>query len=57
MAEKKPDKSQEAQHERFRTAIREMIDAGELSPTDADEAFSRLIQSSGGSKPSPSKHS
>ena len=43
MGEKKPDKDQGDQHERFRRAIQEMIDAGELNPTDADEAFNALI--------------
>lgn len=46
MAEKKPEKSPEDQHERFRTAIREMIDAGELNPIDADEAFEKLVSRS-----------
>ncbi|MGV3729347.1 MAG: hypothetical protein ACO1NN_01135 [Sphingopyxis sp.] len=31
------------QRERFEKAVREMIDAGELNPTDADTAFERLV--------------
>lgn len=41
MAEKKPGMTPEEQSKRFADAVREMIDAGELNPTEADEAFER----------------
>ncbi len=42
MPKKKKPETQEEQSERFRAAVRQMIDAGELNPTEADEAFERL---------------
>jgi hypothetical protein len=39
----RPEKPEE-QSERFRTEAQRMIDAGELSPTDADEALDRLVR-------------
>lgn len=44
MAEKKRKVTQEEQSERFKKAVQDMIDAGELSPTEADKAFERLVQ-------------
>ena len=41
---KKEKKSPEKQGERFREAVRDMVAAGELNPTDADEAFERLME-------------
>jgi polyhydroxyalkanoate synthesis regulator phasin len=45
MPEKKAQESPEAQQERFEKAVRDAIDAGELNPTEADEAFDRLVKS------------
>lgn len=44
MPKKKPGMTPEEQSEKFREAVRELIDAGELNPTDADEAFERLAR-------------
>jgi hypothetical protein len=35
--------SQEDQSERFRQTVRDLVDAGELNPIDADNAFERLM--------------
>lgn len=43
MPKKKAGDTQEEQSERFREAVRAAIDAGELNPTEADEAFERLV--------------
>jgi hypothetical protein len=43
MPKKKPGMSPEEQSESFRTKVRELIDAGELSPTEADDAFDSLV--------------
>ncbi len=41
---KKPNKADEKpQIERFREAVRNMVTAGELNPTEADEALSTLV--------------
>lgn len=39
MPKKATKETAEQQAERFRKAVQDMIDAGELSPTDADAAF------------------
>lgn len=44
MPKKKQAETQEEQSERFRKAVRELIDAGELNPTEADAAFEKLIE-------------
>lgn len=44
MPKKKVQETQAEQSERFRRAVREMIDAGELSPTDAEAAVDRLVR-------------
>lgn len=36
--------SAEEQAERFRKRVEEMISAGELNPTEADEALDRLVR-------------
>lgn len=42
---KKPRKeSQKEQSARFEKAVQDMIDAGELNPTEADEAFENVIK-------------
>jgi polyhydroxyalkanoate synthesis regulator phasin len=46
MPKKKKPETQEEQSERFRAAVRQMIADGELNPTEADEAFDRLMKSS-----------
>lgn len=43
MPKKKNQESQEQQSERFRKAVRDLVDAGELNPTEADKAFDRLV--------------
>ena len=40
------------QFERFEKAVQDMVDAGELSPTEADERFERVLQKT--SRPNPS---
>lgn len=42
---KKPKKeSQKEQSARFEKAVQDMIDAGELSPTEAEEAFEQVMK-------------
>lgn len=43
MPKKKNQDTQAEQSERFKKAVRDLIDAGELTPTEADEAFKRLM--------------
>jgi polyhydroxyalkanoate synthesis regulator phasin len=43
MPKKKPGMTSEEQSEKFREKVRELIDAGELNPTEADAAFERLM--------------
>ena len=42
MPPKKPGMTPEQQSEAFRKAVRELIDAGELSDADAEKAFERI---------------
>lgn len=44
MPKKKPGMSPEEQSEKFRETVREMVDAGELNPTEADERFERAVR-------------
>lgn len=44
MPAKKDKETPEAQIERFRKAVRDLVDAGELNPTEAESAFERLIE-------------
>lgn len=44
MPKKKPGMSPEEQSESFRAKVRDMIAAGELSPTEADERFERALK-------------
>ena len=46
MPKKKNQETQAEQSERFEKAVRELIDAGELSPTDADNAIDALVKRS-----------
>ena len=43
MPKKKKQESQKNQSERFLRNVRELEDAGELNPTEADEKFERAI--------------
>lgn len=46
MPKRKNNETPEEQSARFRAEVERMIAAGELSPTDADEALDRLIGAS-----------
>ena len=46
MPKKKNEESQADQSERFKKAVQELVDAGELSPTDADSAMDTLVKQS-----------
>lgn len=43
MPKKKNQETQAEQSERFRKAVRDLVDAGELNPTEADEAFEKVL--------------
>ena len=43
MPKKKVELTQEQQSELFRMVVRDLVDAGELNPTEADKAFERLM--------------
>ena len=43
MAKKAKKESQAEQSERFRKFVQELVDAGELNPTEADERFERVM--------------
>lgn len=43
MPKKKPGMTPEQQSEAFREKVRELIDAGELDPTEAAERFDRAV--------------
>ncbi len=43
MPKQKRKLTQKEQSARFKKAVREMVDAGELNPTDADAAFEKLL--------------
>lgn len=44
MPKKKKTETPEEQSARFRAEVERMIEAGELSPTDADDALDRLLR-------------
>ena len=46
MPKKKTTESQTEQSARFRAEVERMIAAGELSPTEADDALDRLVKNS-----------
>lgn len=48
MPKKQRKETQKEQSERFKKAVKDMIDAGELNPTDADDCLDRLIKKGGG---------
>ncbi len=43
MPKKKTTETQADQSERFRQTVRDLVDAGELNPTEADESFEHLL--------------
>ncbi len=43
MPKKKRQETQQEQSERFKQAVRDLVAAGELNPTDADAAFERIM--------------
>jgi polyhydroxyalkanoate synthesis regulator phasin len=49
MPAKKNPESQAEQSQRFRIKVKELIDAGELNPTDADAALDKLVRKAGNS--------
>lgn len=51
MPKKKNQESQEEQSERFKIAVRDLVDAGELNPTEADNAMDRLVRTAHLAKP------
>jgi polyhydroxyalkanoate synthesis regulator phasin len=46
MPKKKNPESQAEQSERFRKVVAEMVEAGELNPTEADKALDELVKES-----------
>ncbi len=44
MAKKQKQESQAKQSERFRKAVQDLVDAGELSPTEAEERFDQALK-------------
>ena len=44
MPAKKKQETEAEQAARFRAEVERLIEAGELSPTDADEALDRLVR-------------
>ena len=44
MAKKKNEESPEEQFRRFQETVQSLVDAGELSPTEADERFERAME-------------
>jgi polyhydroxyalkanoate synthesis regulator phasin len=44
MPKKKNQESQEEQSERFKQAVRDLVDAGELNPIEADKALDGLVK-------------
>lgn len=56
MPKRKRQETQAEQSARFRKAVREMVAAGELNPTEADSAFDSLLNNAiqpRETKPSP----
>lgn len=49
MPEKKHKETQAEQSARFKAEVQKLIDAGELSPTEAEEALDKLVHSLQGS--------
>lgn len=53
MPKKQTKDNPEAQRRRFEKAVQELVDAGELDPIEADEAFDRLTRQPFIRKPIP----
>lgn len=47
MPKKQKQESQQEQSERFRKVVQELIDAGELNPTEAEERFEQALRNAG----------
>jgi Spy/CpxP family protein refolding chaperone len=47
MAREKTSKEKTAQIERFRAKVRELTDAGQLDPAEADAALDKLVSDQG----------
>lgn len=47
MPEKKRKDSPAEQRKRFENAVQEMIEAGELNPTEAEAALDKMVRKSG----------
>lgn len=52
MPKKKHSETPEEQSARFRAEVERLVAAGELSPTEADEALENLVRNSWGAKTS-----
>lgn len=50
MPKKKHEESQEEQSKRFLEEVQRLIDAGELSPTEAEKLTDQLVRSLGSTK-------
>jgi guanylate kinase len=44
MAKERNNESEKDQLQRFQDKVQELIDAGELSPTEADERFEKAVK-------------
>ena len=44
MAKKQKNESDQEQYQRFLEKVQELVDAGELSPTEADDRFDRAME-------------
>jgi polyhydroxyalkanoate synthesis regulator phasin len=56
MPKKKNQETQKEQSERFKQAVRDLVDAGELSPTEANAAMDKMVRT-GAQKRSKTKES
>lgn len=54
MPKKQKQESPEEQSERFRNAVQELIDAGELNPTEAEKRFEDAMKRVAASAEKPS---
>jgi len=50
MPKKKPGMTPEEQSEKFRETVREMVDAGELNPIEAEQKLDQLMRERSGIK-------
>jgi hypothetical protein len=55
MPKKKEPLSQSEQSKRFREEVQRLIDAGELSPTEAEERFEEVMRRISSSGPHPTR--